>query len=181
VVAIDVPPYADPSLRELLSQRGYHISEFNTVLVRGVSPAPEVTAAVEVRRAAADEETLYAETIMRGFMTRDEVTEEELRLGRLLFSMPGGAAFFAIVGGEVAGGCGMSVRNSVAVLFGDATLARFRKAGAQTAMIAHRLREAALAGCDIATASTQPGTTSQRNYQRHGFEVAYSKLTMVRG
>jgi hypothetical protein len=46
-------------------------------------------------------------------------------------------------------------------------------------MIAERLRKAAADGCELASASTQPGTTSQRNYQRLGFHVAYSKLSMV--
>jgi hypothetical protein len=47
-------------------------------------------------------------------------------------------------------------------------------------MILHRLREAVEAGCEYATAGTQPGSISQRNYQRLGFEVAYSKITMVK-
>jgi hypothetical protein len=32
----------------------------------------------------------------------------------------------------------------------------------------------------MATAGTQPGSGSQRNYQRLGFEVAYTKMTFVR-
>jgi hypothetical protein len=31
----------------------------------------------------------------------------------------------------------------------------------------------------MATASTLPGGVSQRNYQRAGFEVVYTKVTLV--
>ena len=34
-------------------------------------------------------------------------------------------------------------------------------------------------GCDMATASTLPGSVSQRNYERAGFEVVYTKVTLV--
>ncbi len=35
-VTIDVTPHTDPSLRDMLSERGYRISEFSNVLVRSV-------------------------------------------------------------------------------------------------------------------------------------------------
>ena len=35
-------------------------------------------------------------------------------------------------------------------------------------------------GCDLATAATLPGSVSQRNYERHGFRVAYTRATLVR-
>jgi hypothetical protein len=33
--------------------------------------------------------------------------------------------------------------------------------------------------CDLATASTLPGSVSQRNYERHGFQMAYTKAVLV--
>jgi hypothetical protein len=64
-------------------------------------------------------------------------------------------------------------------LFADSTIARFRRAGLHQELIAARLNEALAQGCDLATASTLPGSTSQRNYERSGFEVAYTRVTMV--
>ena len=43
----------------------------------------------------------------------------------------------------------------------------------------HEKHEAAARGCDLATASTLPGSGSQRNYERTGFQVGYTKVTMV--
>ena len=42
-----------------------------------------------------------------------------------------------------------------------------------------KLNEAIAQGCDLVTASTLPGSGSQRNYERLGFVVAYTKVTLV--
>jgi hypothetical protein len=39
---------------------------------------------------------------------------------------------------------------------------------------------AAEAGCEYAVVVTRGGTTSQRNCERLGFHVAYSKLTVIK-
>jgi hypothetical protein len=41
------------------------------------------------------------------------------------------------------------------------------------------LNEALVESCDLAMASTQPGSVSQRNYERAGFQVVYTKVTMA--
>jgi hypothetical protein len=180
-VSIDVCPHADPSLYDMLSHRGYRITEFNNALVRALpADVPNAAVGMEVRTASQGETEIFATTIVRGFFGRDEMTEAELRLGRLLIRMPSTTGYFAQYPGSdpFAGGC-MSIRNKVANFFGDATRRDERGHGAHTALIAERLKLASSSGCDLATALTQPGSISQRNYQRMGFEIAYTKCTMV--
>jgi len=43
-----------------------------------------------------------------------------------------------------------------------------------------RLAAATTAGCDLATVQTTPGSGSQRNVERMGFRLAYTKPTLVR-
>ena len=181
-VTIDVTPFTDPSLREMLSERGYRISDFSSVLVRSVrtdETPPQWPSKARVRIAFAGESDLYSRTVVSGFLSRHDLNEEELMLGRILFQMPSAKALLAEIDGEVAGGCGLSIRNGLACCFGDSTLPVFRGMGIHAAMICARIGEAICAGCDLMTATTQPGSTSQRNYQRLGFTVAYSKITMV--
>jgi hypothetical protein len=183
-VAVDVCPHADPSLRDILSQRGYRMMDFSNVLVRPIAAGEQIAAVEdgpEVRPGQPDEMDLYAQTVVRGFFGRETMTEEELQLGRLLFRMPCTTGYLAFVAGEAVGAGGLSIRNRVASFFGDATLRAARGRRVQSALIAERLRAAVEAGCDVAAAGTQPGSVSQRNYQRFGFAVAYSKVTMVLG
>ncbi len=73
----------------------------------------------------------------------------------------------------------MVIRDGVALLFSASTRFQFRKRGVQTALITARLQAAAHAGCDLAMVLTTPGSASERNIQRAGFRVAYTKPTMI--
>jgi hypothetical protein len=181
-VTIDVTPHTDPSLREMLAERGYRISEFSNVLVRPVradEEPPECPSPARVRMALSSESDLYSRTVVSGFLSRHDLNDEEMIVGRILFGMPYAKGLLAEIGGEVAGGCGFSIRGGLASCFGDSTLPVFRGQGVHTAMICARIAEAISASCDLITAATQPGSVSQRNYQRLGFTIAYSKITMV--
>ena len=68
----------------------------------------------------------------------------------------------------------------LASFFCDSTLPAFRNRGVQTALIRYRLRRAAEAGCDMAFASVLPNSGSHANYFRAGFEVAYTRVKMIR-
>ncbi len=178
-VSIDLCPLADPGLLFLLAQGGYRVVEFNNVLVKRLAggstlPAPRV------RRAAPDERELWSSTVGRGYFEQPELTPEELDVGRSIFEMPGALCYLAITeAGEPAGGAAAAIHDGLATLFADSTIASFRRAGLHRELIAARLNDALALGCDSATCSTQPGSASQRNFERMGFEVVYTRVTMV--
>ena len=110
----------------------------------------------------------------RGFFDQAELTTDEMDVGRAICAMPGALCYLAASpAGEPAGAAAAAVYTGLATLFADSTIARFRRAGLHAELIAARLNEALAQGCDLATASTLPGSSSQRNYERLGFEVAY--------
>ena len=55
-----------------------------------------------------------------------------------------------------------------------------RRRGVQSALLVSRLTDAARRGCDIAVVTTQPGSKSQQNVQRQGFELLYTRAILVR-
>ena len=179
-IAIDLCPLADPSVTEVLGARGYRPTDFNNVLVRGLSgfsagPVPGV------RRALERESELWSLTVGQGFFEQAELTETEMDVGRAIFSMPASFCYFATASqGEVAGGGAMSIHGGLATLFADSVVMRYRRRGLHRELIAARLAEAQNLGCDLATASTAPGSTSQRNFERMGFQVVYTKIMLVR-
>ena len=133
-----------------------------------------------VRRAMADEADLWSHTVGHGFFEMDELTTAEMNVGRAIFAMPGVLCYLAATeNGEPAGGAAAAVREGLATLFADSTLPRFRRRGVHRELIAARLNEALAQGCGLAAASALPGSGSQRNYERAGFEVAYTKVVMV--
>ena len=62
----------------------------------------------------------------------------------------------------------------------DLRCRRYRRASLQAKLIQERLSRAAQAGCDMATADTEPGSASQRNYEKLGFRVAYTRVTLIK-
>ena len=178
-VTIDLCPLADSGLLDALARRGYRATEFNNVLVRPLAQT-EITLTPRVRRAMAEEGDIWSHTVGYGFFEQAELTNEEMDVGRAIFSMPGAVCHLASTEtGESAGGGALAICGGLATLFADSTVPKFRRQGLHRELIAARLNEAAAVGCDLAAASTAPGSTSQRNYERMGFQVAYTKVTLA--
>ena len=53
-----------------------------------------------------------------------------------------------------------------------------RRRGVQTSLLSARLADAGAAGCDIAVVTTQPGSKSQQNVQRQGFDLLYTRAIL---
>lgn len=177
-VSIDLCPLADPGLLAALSERGYRAAEFNNVLAKRLAGS-QITFTPQVRRAMPGEANLWAHTVGEGFFERCELTTEELNVGRAIFKMPGALCYLAVTEtGVTAGGGASAHHQGLATFFADGVVPRFRRMGLHRETIAARLNEAVAQGCDTATASTLPGSASQRNYERLGFEVLYTKVTM---
>ena len=64
----------------------------------------------------------------------------------------------------------------MALLGGASTIPEARRQGAQLALLESRLRYAAQNGCDLAMMCAAPGSASQRNAERHGFRIAYTRI-----
>ncbi|HEY1265554.1 MAG TPA: GNAT family N-acetyltransferase, partial [Terriglobales bacterium] len=78
-------------------------------------------------------------------------------------------------------GAGLLIpEHGIVSLSGAGTLERYRRRGLQTALLQARMATAARKGIEYAVIVTQGGTTSQRNAERLGFRVAYSKATLIK-
>jgi GNAT superfamily N-acetyltransferase len=177
-VSIDLCPLADPGFFALLGARGYRAAEFNNVLVKPLAGA-EIVLTPRVRRALPGESDLWSHTVGHGFFEQPELTTDEMDIGRAVFAMPGALCYLSCTEvGLPAGAGALAIHDSLALLFADATVPAQRRTGLHRELISARLNEAIARGCSLATASTLPGSGSQRNYERLGFQVVYTKVTM---
>lgn len=176
---IDLCPLADPSLMEVLGRRGYRPVEFNNVLVRPVEGGAG-SIAEHVKIAKPEQAELWARTMVQGFFEREDLAPEEVAIGMTLFEMPGASGWFASVDQQPAAAAAMCIRNGLATFFGDSALVGFRRRGLHRALIRARLAYARELDCDLAVAATLPGSYSQLNYERCGFQVVYTKVNMQR-
>jgi len=181
---VSLCPYADAGLVGLLGRHRFRISHFEHTLVRAVPPdgppEVEVPSGVTVEEAAAPCRRLWARTLMEGFADTEPLNPDMVEMFEVFAGAEGETAFLARVEGVPVGAAAMAVDAGTAMLFGDSTLPPWRGRGVHGALIAGRLRQAARAGCELAAAAAMPGSASQRNYERHGFRIAYTKAILVK-
>jgi GNAT superfamily N-acetyltransferase len=180
---LEMCPLADAAFVELLGKRGYRIAEFSNVTVRELNAAdvfPALAAGVVVRPAEASETKLWARIVAEGFAEHFPITPELLATMEEFAGGAGTTCYLAWVDGNLAGGGIVTIRGGVAGLVGASTLPQFRRRGLQTALLAARLAHAQAAGCDIAMGISQPASASQRNLERFGFRVVYTRTKLVR-
>jgi hypothetical protein len=177
---LELSPAADPELWPLLAHRGYRLHQFQQLWSRDLAGFEWSMGAHGVRVAAPAEADLYNQVVCAGFMGCNEWQDLEPPF-RSSLEVPGAWGFLVFVEGEPAGGGMLGMVAGVALLSGDGVLPRYRGHGLQKALILARLAWALERGCDVACASTAPGTASQRSYESCGFRAAYPKVEMARG
>ena len=177
-------PLAHESLFKLIGSRPYRLASMESVLCRRIEagevlPAP--TTDIKIVRPSAAEMEQFDDVVARGFASGGDPTPL-----RGIFStfaqLQSSIAVMAYLDGELAAGAGGLIvkEHNMTALFGASTLPEFRHRGLQSALLRARLKLAADAGCELAVVVASPGSTSQRNAERTGFRLVYTKAILVR-
>ena len=176
----EVSPLAEVALLAVLNERGYQPIEFTSVMFRPIKRGRESAASrnqrIQVRLIQDDEHELWAQTAARGWSEFTECADLMLGLAEVSAKRADGLSFLAELDGQPIATGAMSISDGVALLAGASTIPEGRKQGAQLALLDSRLAVAAERGCDIAMMCAQPGSASQRNAERQGFRIAYTRI-----
>jgi GNAT superfamily N-acetyltransferase len=191
---VEFASLGDPVIPRMLSRRGYELIGFENVLglpLDLTSLDEPVAPSITVEQPADGETHTWMDTVATGFLHPDTfdgpASHESFDRDAIdqvfgdTLATPSFERFIARRNGVIAGGASMRVHQGVAQLAGASTLPEHRRQGVQTALLRHRLRDAARRGCDIAVVTTQPGSKSTENVQRFGFAVLYVRAIMVKG
>lgn len=181
---VDLTPLHRPEVFEMFKERGYAIAELNNVLYRNLDPAEEFPPPpdhCQIRRSPMDEAEVAGSIVESAFFP-DGAPDAFRGLITPLYQMENALPFVATIDGKpVACGTGLIIpEHKVFALCGAGTLGAYRGRGLQTALLRARIQAARDAGCEFAVVVTQGGTVSQRNAERLGLRVAYSKVTVIK-
>ena len=182
-VRVEACPLADFSLFEHFGARGYRPTEFTNVMARRLNSGEDFSffgENITVDRVGLNQVDAWNLTVAQGFSEGAPVNQELLDIMKVFAMAPENECYLARVDGKVAGGGTLSLRDGVAGLFGASTLPVFRNRGVQTALLSARLTRARAAGCDLAACLAAPGSSSQRNIVRKGFQVLYTRVKFER-
>lgn len=187
-VQVELSTLADQTWAPALTGAGYALVGFENTLGTSLSNPSVSSSDIEIEPCNTNEIDDWLDVIVAGFMTPDgqgvpshETFGEGIlkRALRTFAHMESVTRFIARIDGAIAGGASMCINDGVAILCGAATIPSYRRRGVQAAFLERRLALAHDHGCDVAIVTTAPGSKSQQNVQRRGFQLLYSRAILT--
>jgi GNAT superfamily N-acetyltransferase len=189
-VQVELAHLGDPAIGALLTDRGYRLTSFENVLGVALADVPEpvLPPGLEVRRSRDGESESWLAVVTDGFahpddqgvLSHERFPHEVLARAEQDLVAAGAVRYVALRDGVVVGAASLRLTAEIAQLTGAATAPVHRRQGVQTALLSARLADARAAGCTIAVVAAQPGSRSQQNAQRRGFDLLYVRAVLVK-
>ncbi len=174
---IELPPGSEGIAARLAGEGGRPLAPVSVLYAVPTEQEVEMPAGVEIRRVAKDEALDFARVLLQGHGVPPEIVDLDSPAFAATFDRGDMLHYFARVDGEDAGAAVLFFHDGDASTANASTIERFRRRGCQSALLARRLADAAEAGSGLVTTLTLFGSGSQRNMERAGFRMAYTKTS----
>ena len=174
----EVSPVAGAPIVTLLTERGYEPFEFTSVMYRPIAERPLVASnsSLRVRTVGEAEAGLWSRIAAEGWSETPGLGDYLLTIGPVFAVTSNAHLYLAELDGQPIAAATLHLHEGIAIMAGACTIPSARGRGAQLALLERRLDDAGADGCDIAMMGAAPGSISQRNAERHGFRIAYTRL-----
>lgn len=176
----EVSPLAGIPVMNSLIERGYRPVELTSVMYRDVpgnnESSPSRHERIRARPIDKDEHDVWAKTMADGWGDIADLSGIFKELAKTRAVTEDAISFIAELDGSPIAAGGLNIGAGVALMAGACTVPEFRNKGAQLALLDCRLRYAASYGCDLAMMCAEPGSRSQRNAERNGFRIGYTRI-----
>jgi GNAT superfamily N-acetyltransferase len=174
-VCHEVSPFAGLVTLSLLCGRHYRPIEISNVMYRQVEKPPPGN--ITVRVAGPEETQLWSNISARGWThEHPELRDFIDQTSGIAAARPQSPCFLAELDGQPGAAGALFLHAGVALFAGAATVPEMRRRGLQAALLQERMHYAFDHGCDLAMMVAEAGSNSQRNAERSGFRVAYTRL-----
>jgi GNAT superfamily N-acetyltransferase len=175
----EVSPLAGVATIDLLCARGYRPMEISSVLYQPIGQGvklPSDSGRIKVRVTGPEEAALWSAISAEGWAhDHPEFRELMEQFGALVAAREQSVCFLAELDGKPGAAGVLSLHEGVALFGGASTVPEMRQRGLQSALLKARMRYALEQGCDLAMMVTEAGSQSQRNAERTGFHIAYTR------
>jgi len=175
----EVSPMTDQTLMSVLSDRGYRPIELTSVMYQSISDlgfGDSDSGKINTRAIDESEIQIWSDTIASGWASEGQELADFIRaFGNIAAQASGSYPFLAEMDGHAVAAGGLQIYDDVCILAGASTIPEARRQGAQNALLAARLRFAREKGCRLSMMCALPGSQSQKNAQKNGFNIAYTR------
>ncbi len=179
---LDLCPLAHASLLTALQQSGYAVTQFKQVYVRRLADWPDrppPSTPIETAPISPGDADCWAQ-VVAGAFHGGAPSSADLEIALPNPHKPDTTCFLARIAGEAAGGGALAIHAGLAIGYSTSVRPEMRRLGVQSALLHARLTYAKAQGCDLFMVQATPGSASQRNVARFGFQLAYTKPTLAR-
>ena len=174
---LEICPLVGVDALDLLCARNYRPIEISNVLYRPAeSIAVKEAAKITVREIGPEEAQLWTDISAKGWAhDHPEFLDFVKNSIAISAAREQTLCFLAQLDGQPGAAAALHTHEGVALLAGSATIPELRRRGLHAALLDARMRWAHQHGCDLAMMVAQAGSESQRNAERKGFKVAYTR------
>lgn len=172
-----VTPFSHPEALSNLQNLGAKFNGWEGTLYRQLPYTPEAPSEIKVEEITEDQLELWNDIATQGFFGPNPPPSIQ-ELGVIMSRTENTRRYIAYVDGTPGASASLRIEEGSAFLGGAATLPEHRNRGLQNALIARRLADSNN-HADLAIIGAQPGSTSQRNAERHGFRIAYTQISLA--
>jgi GNAT superfamily N-acetyltransferase len=124
-----------------------------------------------------DEAKLWTDTSAKGWThEHPELLGSFLQTTAISAAREQSPCFLAEFDGQPGAAGSLCIHDGVALFAGAASVPEMRRRGLQGALLRERMRYAFDHGCDLAMLVAAAGSDSQRNAERRGFQIAYTRI-----
>ena len=173
----EVCPLVGVATLDLLCSRRYRPIEISSVLYQPTASQQHAhQSEIQVRVINPEEGPLWASIHARGWAHDHPEFQTFLEgFGALSAARPHSVCFLAELDGHPGAAGVLCLHDGVALFGGAATVPEMRLRGLQAALLHARMRYAFEHACDLAMVVAEAGSQSQRNAERSGFRIAYTR------
>lgn len=173
------PAHASPELFKNLSAKGYAQSGFHTALCGSLTDdfimQSEASTFISIREFKQNEFDVFGDIYTKGFNMPSFLKEHVAHNNKILHNNEYWTFYIASFKGEPAGIGVLFQYNGVGTLAASATITELRNKGIHRALILKRLQQAKHFDCNIIAGQAAFGSVSQKNMERAGMKIAYTK------
>lgn len=176
----EVSPMADPEHINILLKKGYQPIEMTSILYKllskEVANKTKIDSKLTARKSHEGEEHIWASINSEGWSAdMPDFRDFMYQFSQISARSVGASTFFANLNHKPISTGLLYIYDDIALLAGDSTIQEGRNKGGQNALIDARLSYAADHGCILAMIAASPGSQSQKNAEKNGFRIAYTR------
>jgi len=171
---IELCPLTHLSVLDFVNQEAFSAVEFSTILYRELADVLSPKHPKDIEIIKTDDSATWAEVCVRGF-ANGELIDSWYESFYTFSKVSEVTCYLGIMNDKPVAGGALGIYDDVCDLGFTSTLPDYRGLGLQKALIYQRLANAKARGVELALSTTEPGSLSQQNLQKHGFNVAYTR------